>query len=142
MKRAKRAFTLLEMMLVIFLIGIVGSVIGYNMKGSLEQGKAFKSEQGSKQVYDILMLEVAKGVSIDDIVNSPRNCLLHSGLAKNADKMLKDGWNQAFVVSKTTGDDLRISSKKFEEYLRKKDYSEEHIEENYWWMINTLDNHS
>ena len=40
----KRALTLLEIMIVIVLIGIIGSVIGVNMKGSLDAGKAFKSD--------------------------------------------------------------------------------------------------
>ena len=44
LKKSKKAMTLLEVMIVIFIIGIISSVIGYNMKGSLEKAKAFKTE--------------------------------------------------------------------------------------------------
>ena len=66
-KKKQRPMTLLEIMIVIFIIGIIGSVIGYNMKGSLEEGKAFKTQEGIKQLYEIFHLEMAKGTaSIDD----------------------------------------------------------------------------
>ena len=51
----KRSVTLLEMMIVITLIGLIASVIGYNMKGSLDRGKAFKTEESQKQIKDILL---------------------------------------------------------------------------------------
>ncbi len=54
--------TLLEIMIVIVLIGLIGSVIGFNMKGSLDEGRAFKTRQAQEQIQDILMLEVARGI--------------------------------------------------------------------------------
>ena len=65
MKCKKRYITLLEIMIVIFLIGIIGSVIGYNMKGSIDKGKVFRTQESIKQVHDILLLEIAEGASID-----------------------------------------------------------------------------
>ncbi len=50
----KRTFTLLEIMIVIFLIGLIGGIVSYSMKGSLEEGKAFKTEQAIMRVVDLL----------------------------------------------------------------------------------------
>lgn len=94
----KRALTLLEIMIVIVLIGIIGSVIGVNMKGSLDEGKAFKSTQAMQQIQDILMLEVARGTSIDEVIKSPEKYLAASGLVKEPSKFLKDGWGTPFVI--------------------------------------------
>ena len=74
-KKKKQPMTLLEIMIVIFIIGIIGSVIGYNMKGSLEEGKAFKSKEGSRQVYEILTLEVAKGTEMSEITSKTAEVL-------------------------------------------------------------------
>ena len=49
MKKKKRSMTLLEVMIVIFIIGIIGSIVGYNMKGSMEKARAFKRVRGSKK---------------------------------------------------------------------------------------------
>ena len=43
-KKKQYALTLIEIMIVIVLIGLIGSVIGANMKGSLDEGKAFKTK--------------------------------------------------------------------------------------------------
>lgn len=96
--RTKRTLTLLEIMIVIVLIGLIGSVIGFNMKGSLDAGRAFKTRQAQEQIKDILMLEVAQGTPIEDVVANPENYLANSGLVKNPKKFLKDGWNQDFDV--------------------------------------------
>jgi len=118
--KKKQPMTLLEIMIVIFIIGIIGSVIGYNMKGSLEEGKAFKSEQGSKQVYDILTLEMAKGGKIDDIVDNPEKYLQLSGFAKNPKKLLQDGWGKDYLIERNGEDDLYVVSDNYLKYRSKK----------------------
>ena len=52
----KKTLTLLEVMIVIFIIGIIGSVIGYNMRGSLNEGKAFKTKEAMSKLYEISQL--------------------------------------------------------------------------------------
>ena len=47
--RKKRAITLLEIMIVILLIGLIGGVVSYNLKGTLDKGKAFASKEGAKK---------------------------------------------------------------------------------------------
>ena len=136
MKIKKRAITLLEMMIVIFIIGIIGSVVGYSMKGSLNEGRAFKSEQGSKQVYDILMLSLANGSSISQVIKSPEAFLNDSGLVSNPKKLIKDGWNQKFVIRKIGESDMIIYSPEWHKYLiEKKKVDETQLHEMYPWAF-------
>ena len=117
--RKKRTLTLMEIMIVIVLIGLIGSVIGYNMKGSLDEGRAFKTRQAMEQIEDILMLEVARGATIDEVINEKEKYLANSGLVKDPDSFLKDGWHQDFEIKKE-GDGIEISSSRLKAYERKK----------------------
>ncbi len=114
--KKRYSLTLLEIMIVIFLIGLIGSVIGYNMKGSLDQGRAFKTEKAAEQIHDILLMEVAKGVSIDDVVKNTEGYLAHSGLVKDPKKLLKDGWGQPFEISIVRGTDIKVFSDRYNKY--------------------------
>jgi type II secretory pathway pseudopilin PulG len=105
-------------MIVIVLIGIIGSVIGYNMKGSLDKGRAFKSQYAIEQIKDILMLAVAKGADIKEVVNRPEVHLTESGLVKNASSLLKDGWGTAFIIG-YENDAISVSSPTYDAYLIK-----------------------
>lgn len=117
--KKKQNFTLLEIMIVICLIGLIGGVITYNMKGSLEEGKAFKTERAKEQLYDILMLEVAKGYTLEEVVQNPKSFLTHSGLVKNPDQLLKDGWGKAFEIH-INGSDITIQSENHQRYKDRK----------------------
>lgn len=119
-KRKKRfALTLIEIMIVIVLIGLIGSVIGANMKGSLDEGRAFKTKYAMEQIKDILMLEVAKGPSIEAVVAEKEKYLANSGMVKDAKKMLKDGWGEEFEISHR-GQKITVSSKGLKAYQAKK----------------------
>ena len=120
-KQTKRPLTLLEIMIVIFLIGLIGSVVGYNVKGSLDEGRAFRSEQGAAQIRDLLLLEVAKGYSIDDVVANHEGFLAASGVVRDTKKLLKDGWGQPYTIQayrKNT--DIRVTSEKLISFNNKK----------------------
>jgi len=121
-RRRKRAITLLEIMIVIFLIGLIGSVIGYNMRGSLEEGKAFKTKHAQDQIKDILLLEVAKGKDIDYVVQNAEQCLEESKLVKDVEVMMKDGWNAPFDIHRGSRDknDIEVVSDNLEKYNDKK----------------------
>lgn len=114
--------TLLEIMIVIFIIGIIGSVVGYNMKGSLEKGRAFKTEHGMRQAEEILMLEVANGnVELKDLKNNiekAREVLTNSELARKPDDMLKDGWGKEYKI-KVEQDEVRLYSENYQKYQEK-----------------------
>ena len=106
MKRKKRPMTLLETMVVIFIIGIVGSVIGYNMRGSLSKGKEFKTARSAEKLREILILECDLR-NIDPAAKTwsstvVRNVLRDSGLVKDIDALMKDGWGEKFKVEYST----------------------------------------
>ena len=119
MKIRKRFVTLIEIMIVIFLISLIGGVIGYNMKGSLEKGRAFKTEQAINQIDDILQLEAAKGeLTNSQIAARAQAVLENSGLVKNSEEFIKDGWGKKFEI-KANGDNFEIFSKKYQQYCDK-----------------------
>lgn len=118
--KKKRSLTLIEIMIVIVLIGLIGSVIGVNMKGSLDEGRAFKTEQAMEQIKDILMLEIARGTPVDDVVTHREAYLANSGLVKNAQKFLNDGWGVAFEVTGTKNGDIKVRSERLITHKKQK----------------------
>lgn len=120
--KQKRAFTLMEIMIVIFLIGIIGGAISYNMRGSLDRGRAFKTEQAMNQLRDIFELELANGnynaQEIAERADLRENIIKASGLSRDAKKLLKDGWNEPleFSPDHRSPDRILISSKKLKTY--------------------------
>jgi prepilin-type N-terminal cleavage/methylation domain-containing protein len=122
MYRKKRALTLLEIMIVIVLIGLIGSVIGFNMKGSLDEGRAFKTKQAQEQIKDILMLEVARGTPIEEVVEKRQKYLANSGLVKDPKGFLNDGWGKEFdvKVNGKTNSDIIVYSEKLKIHENKK----------------------
>lgn len=120
-KRKKRPMTLLEVMIVIFIIGIISSVIGYNMKGSLEKAKAFKTKEGIKKVKEIFDLELANGeATVNKVLKNPAAVLKNSGLVSNPKEMLKDGWGQSYTIklSEKTGE-IEVFSSSYKKYQDK-----------------------
>jgi type II secretory pathway pseudopilin PulG len=111
----KRFLTLVELMIVIVLITVIGSVVAYNLRGSLEEGKRFKTRQGGAQVYNILMLEKAKGTDITDWQETVKG----SNLAKRGKDLIYDGWGELYSVEWEDGD-YQISSDRYDEYLSSK----------------------
>lgn len=113
----KRALTLLEIMIVICLITLITGVIGYNMKGSLDKGKAFRTEQAKEQLRDMLLLALSDGEKMEDILANPKKSLTNLGLAKDPESLLKDGWNQPFSIrANRAKTDFLIDSPRFTEY--------------------------
>ena len=114
--------TLMETMVVIFIIGVIGSVIGFNMRSSLEESKAFKSREGISRLYELLQMEVATGkTSVASIMLNSRDAVKNSGMTKKVDQLLKDGWDQPYLFSATNdGGDIRIHSAKYAEYCSAK----------------------
>lgn len=118
--RFKRAFTLMEIIIVIFLIGIISGVISYNMRGSIENGRAFRTEQAMSQIKDILEMEIAKGeFASETIVQNPAQFLERSGLVKDPKKFARDGWNQHFEITANASGRVNIISRKLQAYKAK-----------------------
>lgn len=127
--RKKRSITLLEIMIVIMLIGLIGGVVSYNLKGTLDKGKAFRTEQGMKKLEDILNMEIQTGsASLVDLVGKTdakeeqiAACVEKSGLisSKEVKKFIRDGWGLPYVIKKVKGSqEVAVSSPKLQEYQK------------------------
>lgn len=113
----KRYMSLLEIMIVILLIGVITSVVGFNVKGSLEKGKVFKTEQAIIQIKDLLLLEVAGGADIGDVVKNPVEYLTKSGVPKDPEKFIIDGWGEKLLVEAISNNtNIRVTSRKLKNY--------------------------
>ena len=118
--KKRYAMTLMEIMIVIFIITTIVGVLGVNMKGSMEKGKAFKSVQGGRQIYEVLTMELAQGNCDEkEVRDHPETVLANSGLVRKAEQLLKDGWGKPYEITCKNGD-VRIKSTKYEEYAKKK----------------------
>jgi type II secretory pathway pseudopilin PulG len=111
-KKVKRSVTLIEIMIVLVLIGIIGGALAYNMRGGLERGKKFQTEQNIARVYDILMMEYSKGAQeLSKIAANYEEIVQKSEFAKNPDKLLKDGWGKALKIKyDKVKDELQVTS--------------------------------
>src|SRR5206468_3565400 len=95
----KRALTLLEIMIVIFLITLITGTIGYSMRGTLDKGRAFRTEQAMEQLHDLLLICLAEGNDADAIASDPAGHLKQLGLAKDPENLIKDGWKKKFEIT-------------------------------------------
>ena len=107
----KRALSLIEVMIVIFLITLITGAIGYNMKGSMNKGKEFRTKQAKQQLYDLLLICLDEGKDADELAKDPGKYLRESGLAKDPDKLILDGWSEKFKIDVLPGKkDFKITS--------------------------------
>ncbi len=120
-KRKRHPITLLEIMIVILLIGVIGGVLSYNLKGSLERGKKFRTEEGVKRLADILQLEIERGASLAELTKKDnsdyvRKCVEESGLISknNIEDFLRDGWKEPYIISELNGN-LHVYSYKLDQ---------------------------
>ncbi|MCH9608555.1 MAG: hypothetical protein S4CHLAM45_11330 [Chlamydiales bacterium] len=117
-KKKKRSVTLIEIMIVIMLIGLIGGALAFNMRGSMDQGRVFKTEQNQARIQDILTLEIAKGEDPAKIKSTWETKVKESPLA-NQD-IVFDGWKDKFEVSVDGEGEVVVVSKKLNTYNKKK----------------------
>ena len=133
----KRAITLLEVMIVILLIGIIGGVVSYNLKGTLDKGKAFSSKEGAHKLQDILNLELQlTSTKVDDLIGSSgvnqsnvEKCVIQSGLVSNARAFVKDGWKEPYTIVRGKDNTVRVWSSRSKAYYKKHNLSDENDDE-------------
>ncbi|HLB53110.1 MAG TPA: type II secretion system protein [Chlamydiales bacterium] len=113
--RKKRSLTLLEIMIVIFLITLITGAIGYNMRGTLDRGRAFRTVQAKEQLQDLLLMCVEEGDKGNDIAKDPKRYLDKYRLAKNSGKLIQDGWGNDFDIE-YKGGEFVIKSKIHDKY--------------------------
>jgi general secretion pathway protein G len=105
----RRALTLMELMVVIVVIGLVSSVVAYNVRASLNKGRAFKTEQALNKIEDVLAYGV-KLSHIDDLIRNPKQMLESIEIVKNSDRVVKDGWGCPFAFTKEGKKSVRVQS--------------------------------
>lgn len=116
----KRFVTLIEMMIVMFLIALITGVIAYNYRGSLDEGKAFKTKAGIEKLETILNLEASKNPQAASNIQSEwQKYVLSSPIIHDAKSLIKDGWGEDYQVSidQETGN-IHVHSRKLEEYQK------------------------
>lgn len=125
-RRRKQALTLVEIMIVIFIIGMISSVVGVNMRKSFEKGKHFKTKQAITKLYNIMEIELAhdpslleessdKGTLNDLVAEKVRG----SHFIKNAKGALKDGWGKEFAINLLESGEVTFTSEPYETYCNK-----------------------
>lgn len=118
----KRCLTLIEIMIVMFLIAMITGVVAYNYRSTLDQGRAFKSREGIERIRTILLLETASNPGTWDEVSEGKwvDVVKRSPLANNPDKLIYDGWGNLYdvqVVNVNGERDIQVSSSAYTRYL-------------------------
>lgn len=116
----RRCVTLVEMMIVMFLIALITGVVAYNYKGSLDEGKAFKTGTAITKLETILNLEVAKNPHMRDRIASDWQSIVKaSPLVHDANALMIDGWGETYRVEIDQDTDaIVVSSPRYTEYKR------------------------
>jgi len=111
------------MMIVMFLIALITGVIAYNYRGSLEEGKAFKSKAGMEKIEMILSLRTAENPDLMDHIQTNWPDIIRSDpLVKDPSSLIKDGWGQQYQVS-VENNVIKIRSQKYDDYQASKGLS-------------------
>lgn len=117
-KVKKRFVTLIEMMIVMFLIALITGVIAYNYRGSLEEGKAFKTKASIEKIEMILNLRIAENPDImENIQTEWARVISRDPLVKDPNALTKDGWGKPYEVT-VENNIIKIRSAKYDEYKR------------------------
>jgi type II secretory pathway pseudopilin PulG len=112
--RKKRAITLIEIMIVLLLIGLIGGALAFNMRGSVDKGRLFKTEQNCTRVADALNFAYASGeITLHDITNmeTVRSILARSPFIKDIEATLKDGWGNPLEI-RVVEEEIVVASSK------------------------------
>lgn len=113
----KQFITLVEMMIVMFLIAMITGVIAYNYTGSLDEGKAFKTKAGIEKIHTVLDLYLASHPDeASNIDSNWRQIVSNSQMVKNPNELIKDGWGMEYEVSRGNDGEIVIKSAKYESY--------------------------
>lgn len=116
-KLARRCVTLIEMMIVMFLIALITGVVAYNYRGSLEEGKAFKTSAGIEKLHTMLSLGLANDPSLDLSTEGWQQYLRNSPLVKDPNNLMRDGWGNIYNVSyDSNSHTITITSPAYEAY--------------------------
>ncbi len=123
-KLERRFVTLIEMMIVMFLIALITGVVAYNYRGTLEEGKAFKTKAGIDKLQTILSLTLADNPNADLSGDGWKGYIQHSPLVQNPQALMKDGWGEDYTVEFNPDNNvIQVRSERYEAYTRKNQQS-------------------
>jgi len=115
-KLKKRFLTLIEMMIVMFIIAMITGVLAYRYTGSLDEGRAFKTKVAIERLSTILNLKAADNPEfLDDVTSQWQDAVVASPLVSNPRDFLRDGWGGEFVVTNEDGV-IVVHSPSYEKY--------------------------
>lgn len=117
LRKKRRYITLIEMMIVMFLIALIVGVLAYNYAGSLDEGKAFKTKMAIEKVSTILNLEAAKSPEFLHATSNWQEVVKASPLVKNPNDFIRDGWGEELQVE-VHDNVIYVYSKRFEDYKK------------------------
>jgi general secretion pathway protein G len=100
----KRYITLVEMMIVIFIIGVLTAVLGFSYQSSLEKTRVFKTERDIEKLETILNMQVAEDPAFLQHVETDWQQMIRGDpLVKDPASLYKDGWGYEYKVSVEDG---------------------------------------
>src|SRR5689334_2899931 len=111
-KQVKRQFlTLIEMMIVMFIIALITGGLAYRYVGSLDESRAFKTKVAIDRVSGILNLKAADDPSFLERARGEwQEVISTSPLVANPNDLVRDGWGQAFQVDVVDNDTIVVYS--------------------------------
>lgn len=116
-KLNKRFVTLIEMMIVMFLIALITGVIAYNYRGSLDEGKAFKTKAGIEKLETILNLEASRNPDLYENLDRWQEFIKASPLVSNVQSLTTDGWGAPYRVEVENGK-IVVRSDNYDNYVK------------------------
>lgn len=120
-KMRARYITLIEIMIVMFLIALITGILAYNYRGSLEEGKVFKTKAGIEKLRTLLELSVAQDPALEeDIDQNWKEVIRRSPLVQNAKDLEFDGWGKEYKVEVDDAGRIQVTSEGYDEYRHKK----------------------
>ncbi|MBS4167627.1 general secretion pathway protein GspG [Parachlamydia sp. AcF125] len=112
----KRHVTLIEMMIVMFLIALITGVVAYNYRGALDEGKVFKTKAGIERLETVLNLQVSENPRLlDNIETNWQGIVAKSPLVQNPAALTRDGWGEEYKVNVENGV-IKVRSEKLDQY--------------------------
>lgn len=99
----------MELMVVVVIIGLVTSVIAYNVKGSLDRGRAFKTDEALNKIEDVITVAIPSS-QIEKLVKDPSGSLAETGLLKNSKHTVADGWGAQFAFTQESPSSIKVES--------------------------------
>ena len=98
---ARRAVTLIEIIIVMILIATITGTLAISYRGTLEKGYAFKTEQGMRKIEAILNIYYAEHP--EDMATCTtldwKKIVMDSPLVRTGDtNVLYDGWGVEYIV--------------------------------------------